>query len=328
MGPIQPNPGQKETHFGELLVSGLIMLALITLSFIAGYTLYSTGQERIALVAQRQQQQLNQLYWHKYAQAERSADEGNYLACTQILAKVPADSNFYPQVQHLAERCYAPLYEGWLTKARELAAAGRLGDAIAQASKITGSSLQMQAQELIAIWSQRMIELAKQHYAAPDDHFNQAVTIISAVPEGSPLYATSQKLLQQWQQEWSDNRRYYQSAQSALETGDLAGATQAAGKISFHSVWAPKREHILSTAEKSEQRFNQLAQEIDRLIDKNELRSAAQLIQQLPDTGPWHSKKLEASEEINAIKHQKKWLLVTIPIAVMLFALGNFKRVT
>ncbi len=322
----QPDSGQKRNHFWDAVTAALLTLSLVASAIASTYTTYLNTQQHSVLAIQHQQQQLIALHWQKLNQAETVAASGNYPACTHILDEVPADSDLYPQVQALSEKCYAPLNQGWLAKAEDMAAAGRLKDAIAEASKITRGSLHAQTQGRITTWSQQIIDLAKRHYAAPTGQFDEATNVISAIPESSSLYETSQALLKRWQREWYGNQRHYKMAQLAIDRGDLAKANESAQSMSLHPFWTPQQNRILLATEGTRQQLEQIVREAEDLFNQGELSAAALKIQQLPNTAPWGIQKEQILAQIDTRREERNWMPVAVSIIGALMFVGMLKQ--
>ncbi len=313
----QPDPGQNRNRFWDAVTAALLTLALFAMAIASTYTTYLNTQQHSLLEDQRQQLQLVDLHWQKLNQAEILATSGNYPACTEILDEVPVDSDLYQQVQVLSEECYAPLNRQWLANAEAMAADHHLKNAIAQARKITQGSLQAQASDRIQTWSQQIIEIAKRHYAAPTGEFDEAVNVISAIPEGTPLRETSQALLDQWQQAWAGNQHQYEAAKLALDGSDLAKAEQSANSMSSHPFWTPQQTQILMDVEKTRHHFEQIIQETEDLLNRGELGGAALRIQQLPDTAPWNRQKQNTLAQIDILREERKGTSFAVAVSVI-----------
>ena len=321
-----PDSGQKRNHFWDAVMAALLTAALLASAAAATYTTYLNTQQHTALADQYQRQQLVDLYWQKLQHAEDAASKGDYPACKQILEGVPADADFYQQVQSLANECYQRLNQTWLENAEAMAADNRLKDAIDEASRITRGPLQAQAGDRIKTWSQQIIDLAKQRYFAPTDQFNEAVNIISRLPNSSPLYETSRDILNQWQQEWAGNQRYYQMAKLALARGDLVRAEEFAQSISSHQIWASSKNQILVDVEETRQQFEQIVREAEDLRNERNLGAAALKIQQLPMTEPWHTEKKKILAQIDIQREERNWMPVAVSIVGALMFVGILKQ--
>lgn len=322
----QPDPGQNRDRLRDVVTAMVLTLSLVAMAIASIYTTYLNTQQHSLLDDQRQQLQLVDLHWQKLNQAEISAASGNYPACIEILDEVPADSDLYQQVQVLSEECYAPLNRQWLAEAEALAANNHLKNAIAQASKITQGSLHAQASDRIKTWSQQIIDLAEERYFAKTDRFEEAVNIISRLPKSSPLSTDSQALLKQWQQEWYGNQHHYETAQLALNQGDLAKAVESAQLMSLHPFWAPQKNQILLATEGTRQRLEQTVQEAEDLLSRDKLGAAALKIQQLPDTAPWNAQKEQILAQISMRREERNWMPVAVSIVGALMFVGMLKQ--
>lgn len=319
-------PVQKRDDVWSFIIAALLTLAFVILSTTAVCITYINWQNYTALESQRHQQALDYLHWQMLDQASEAADSGYYRDCLQIVLDVPPTSIFYSRSQALQKQCYQPLAEEWMAKGKGLAASGHLKDAIAQVNQIQQGSLYPQAKDSITAWSQQIIDIAEQHYGAPTDRFDEALNVVSQIPEYSSLYQTSQKLYQRWQQEKRDNQGFYEEAEAAINANNLDQAVQFAQQISLHSAWKDRRDRLLQSAENAQQQLDQTSQEVDRLAAQGKLNLAAQKAQQLPNREPWASKKLAIAEEIEAAKHQADWRPVAVGILIALLVVSLFKR--
>lgn len=319
-------PVQKHDDLWSLAIAALLTLAFIFLSATAVGITYINWQHYTALEFQRQQQDLDSMHWQMLEQANEAADKGNYSDCLKRVLEVPSTSHSYSRSQELQKQCYQPLAEAWMANANELAASRQLKDAINEVNQIKAGSLYLQAQDAIKTWSQQIINLAEQRYQSSTDQVNEALNIVSKVPQYSPLYPESQNLYQRWQQEQQINQRSYEEAQTVLRS-DPIRAIQLAGQISSHLAWKDRRDRILQAAENAKQQINQTSQEVDGLIAQDKLHLAAQKAQQLPNVAPWVDKKLAIEAEIQATGHQTDWQPAVAAIVIALLIGSFLKRI-
>jgi serine/threonine-protein kinase len=91
------------------------------------------------------------------------------------------------------------LYECQLAQAKKLAAARNFPAAIAEASKIPPTNAFFNtAKQLIAQWSNSLLELATKQYQSGQK--KQAIASAKAVPFTSSVYSEAQKAIEQWQE--------------------------------------------------------------------------------------------------------------------------------
>ncbi len=322
----QSGPGKKAPTPWVYILSFALTILFIVILIFSAYTAYTSGQESTNLFQQQQQQQLEQMHWQKLNRAEKLAADGRHLACIRVLAEVPVSYSLYVRVQHLNNLCYAPVAAGWLVNAEKLAAQGRFREAITQASQIQGGPLQAEAQQNIRDWSQNIIEVARNHYYSENGEISEALRIVEAVPENSPLRQSSQDLMNGWQQDWLYNQRQYQRAQLALEQYELAIATKAAQAMRQHPFWTLKQTEILLQADAAEQRFERLVQEAENLILQKQFAAAEAKMKELPNTGPWSTQKIGLKAQADARK-QESWMPATVWIGAFFFLYLLLKRI-
>lgn len=317
----QSGSGKKPPSFGIYLLSFVLTILFIVFPLSSAYTTYNTRQQSAALVQQQQQQKLEQTYWQKLNRAESLELDGRHLACIRLLAEVPESYSLYSRVQHLNDLCYVPVAAGWLADAENLAAQGQFRAAIIHASQVQGGSLHAEANQRIQDWSRNIMEVARNHYYSADGEVSEALRIVGAVPENSPLYQTSQDWLNAWQQDWSNNQRQHQRAKSALERYELAIATKAAQAMSQHPFWTPQQTEILQQVDAAQQHFDRLVREASALIAQDRFAAAEAKIRALPDTEPWSSEKIGLRAQINARK-EEYWMpivaLIVTPFGLYL----------
>lgn len=134
-----------------------------------------------------------------------------------------------------------------LTKANELAADQDFQAAIALAGQIRPTDADYPAaRELIAQWSNRLLEIATNHYRAGE--LNSAIDKAKVIPQTSPNYDKTQATIKQWDKEWKKNYSYWQAAKSALEVGKWHNAIVAA-KFCDHPYWQKQVEPIIQKAQ-------------------------------------------------------------------------------
>lgn len=308
---ITNRSGTSNKSFWLYVLSSLVTLLIIAITVFYLYTAYNQQQQNAELAEWQQQQNVEILAWDMLNQAEASAADGRFIDCTNILSQISAASSFYNRVQHLNNRCYTPLGKNWLAEAEALAEKGQFRAAIAQVSNIKGGDFHAKAQQLAQAWAQNIIDVARKHYVSRKGEINEAIRILSAIPENSAAYKESQQLIEQWGKLWSNNQRYYQSAFLALEDDELAIATQSAQAISAHPYWTPKQTDILLQIDAAEQTFQQIVREAEALMAQDKLDAAALKLNNLPNTQPWNSHKIGLIAQISA-RRVERWM----PLAV------------
>jgi hypothetical protein len=311
---------QQDGRYFYLGLTLVFVLGLVVVAIAMVTVTYLNWQQQSQLLTQQAQQQQEQLHWRQLHQAEIFAQQNNPTACLQILEQIPEDSGFYDRSQVLAETCYTPLAQGWLQEAKALSAQGKLRDAIAIASQITGGSLEAQAQQSIKGWSQQILTLAEQRYYTSEHGLNEAIGMVNAIPEYSPLYEVSVQTINQWQQEWTGNQHFSEAATHALTAGDLSSASQSAEQISQHPLWAEQRSQLLLDIQETERQLQQMVYRADQLIAQGLVKDAEALIQQLPDASPWYEQKVALIQQVKTAQdHQGRWAIM-LAIGVTLLA--------
>lgn len=134
-----------------------------------------------------------------------------------------------------------------LTQANELAAAKDFQAAIALAGQIPPTQADYPAaRELIAQWSNRLLEIATNHYRAGE--LKSAIDKAKVIPQTSPNYDKTQATIKQWDKQWKKNYSHWLAAKSALEVGKWHNAIVAA-KSCDHPYWQKQVEPIIQKAQ-------------------------------------------------------------------------------
>ncbi len=139
------------------------------------------------------------------------------------------------------------LYECRLAEAKQLAAAKNFPAAIAQASQIPQTDASYAAaRQLIAQWSNSILEIAKKHYQSGE--LNQAIASAQNIPKTSPIYPKVPKAIEQWQKDWKKNNSALQAAKSSLAAGKCQQALSAAKQVTNHPYWQQQVKPIIQAA--------------------------------------------------------------------------------
>lgn len=126
------------------------------------------------------------------------------------------DVTLQRQIAELLNQCQTALDLQTIQQARQLAAQGRVVDAIATARQVAkGSSLRADAQELSRTWTNRLLNLGWAQYHA--GRLEQAIAYAQAVPSTAPNYAQAQAAIKQWQQDWQQAETQFTRAQLAFD---------------------------------------------------------------------------------------------------------------
>ncbi len=134
-----------------------------------------------------------------------------------------------------------------LTQANLLAAAKDFQTAIALAGQIRPTDADYPtARQLIAQWSNSLLEIATNHYRAGE--LKSAIDGAKVIPQSSPNYDKTQATIKQWDKQWKKNYSYWQAAKSALEVGKWHNAIVAA-KSCDHPYWQKQVEPIIQKAQ-------------------------------------------------------------------------------
>lgn len=182
-------------------------------------------------------------------------------ACLEAAQQVSSRSRLYNEAQQIWQYCQNARVETWMNQARAFAEQGRYQSAIHTVNQIPRGHPQYEtAQQLVLDWSIRMLTLAQEAYQQATAFPNEAIAILSAVPEFSPLHAEAKTKIAQWQQDWNVHAELARNAIAFLDKDRLSKAKHKAEQIgTTHPYWKRQRVEILDAiaqrqAEKDKER--------------------------------------------------------------------------
>ncbi|MEM8502378.1 MAG: hypothetical protein AAF716_04420 [Cyanobacteria bacterium P01_D01_bin.1] len=277
MSSNQFKDGKHGSQTLALAVSAVLTFALFAGAAFVGYMHHINSRDRVLIDGYRRQIDLAREQWAQLDQAEDWLAEENYSACAGVAVQLAKSSIFPERVTALSDRCYTPWAEDLLEQAQSEAKAGELKIAIKTVSPIKYGMLETKAQQSIAEWSKRILEMAHDQYHSPSNQLNSSLKMLQAIPWDSPLSEESRALADQWRSEWEDNARYERLAHSALAADDPSKASKFAEEISSHLAWTTKKDKLVSEVEKLKQRHHQLALQAERLAQAEAAKPASGL---------------------------------------------------
>ena len=132
-----------------------------------------------------------------------------------------------------------------ILQAKLLAERGDFAKAITEANKVPkNQSLSEYSQQLINVWSEKIIDQATENYENSGDVDNAIITL-KVIPSTNSYYKNAQELTQQWQKQNNTNKEYLNLAQRALTQNRYNDAIAAANKISNTPYWNIKKKEII-----------------------------------------------------------------------------------
>ena len=78
-----------------------------------------------------------------------------------------------------------------------------------------------------------------------------AIAIIKAVPESSPLGAEVQPTIKQWQADWKQNQTHIEAAQKGLDEKRWQDAINEAKKVKDNPYWLDQSKEIITQADEA-----------------------------------------------------------------------------
>lgn len=76
-----------------------------------------------------------------------------------------------------------------------------------------------------------------------------AIAIVKAVPESSPLGAEVQPTIKQWQADWEQNQTHIEAAQKGLDEKRWQDAINEAKKVKNNPYWLDQSKELITQAE-------------------------------------------------------------------------------
>jgi hypothetical protein len=279
-------PPQQTLHW---LKSGLAL----GMSTAIGVLLLSAGIGSYLAIEARTRKDFNHQQQLIFDRASSYQQTGDAYLCWSDAQQIRSEALVFPEAQVLREACKKEWIAQQVKKAQTLADQGEYKRAIALLSETATHHDNAQVQELIRQFSQRMYDIAWGYYREPSNHFNQALAVLQAIPQSSPLYEDAQASIEQMQTEWLNNERHLQAVSAALSNQDVLTARQEANQVTSHLFWQQQLQPLLQTLEyqEQEQYYGRVLEAAQAALQRKEPYSAIDLVQQLPDTLPWSERK-------------------------------------
>lgn len=243
------------SQFSVRMIGGAALA--IGLTFIGVVLVYVRGQTAQAALTEVKRLQATRKYQDCLEQTNR------------LLQGLSIEFSVRHQAYELLNQCQIGIDEQQVQRARQLAAQGKLVEAITAASQITSSSqLQPAAQHSIAIWTQRLLQLGWNQYHQGE--LTKAIAYAQSIPPATNQYQTAQTTVAQWQKSWQGAEAQFQTAQRALNQGQWQQAIDLSQQSPESEFWQQKLAGIESRAKTAQQaeatrRSQRIAQTLERL---------------------------------------------------------------
>ncbi len=153
------------------------------------------------------------------SQVKRLQTEKKYQDCLDQAAGIVHSFGINPNLRNQAEKllsqCQVAIAQQTIQQAKQLAASGKLVNAITTASQVSpDGQLAAAAQPLIAGWTQRLLNLGWNQYHA--GKLDKAIAYADAIPATAPNYQTAQGIVTQWRENWQTAESQFNQAQQSL----------------------------------------------------------------------------------------------------------------
>ena len=176
-------------------------------------------------------------------------EEKEYSKCIDKGDKISLPSNNSSTYSQAQTELVNTVNECRILQAKSLAENGEFAKAIAEANKIPeNQSFSKDSQQLIDIWSEKIIDKATQEYEK-SGNIDNAISTLEIIPSTSSHYQNAQQLKQQWQQQHNANKEYLNLAQRQLKQNKYDNAVATANKISNTTYWIIKKKEIIQQAQ-------------------------------------------------------------------------------
>ncbi|VEP13565.1 hypothetical protein H1P_2030010 [Hyella patelloides LEGE 07179] len=211
-------------------------VASISICIFAGYIYLN--HRKSYLQSQRTLKQIEQI---KVAQ--------KYSECVEQAQIFPSNhSDLNTQLETLLLECRQGEAQEQLTQAKKLAEQSKLQDAIALTTQISQDmNAYSEAQKLIADWSEKIFQIASNKYH--EGQLEAAKAIANAVPTTSSLKKKIETKIQQWDEEWQQDRTHLQTARQKLDEHRRQDAINSAQKVSDNAYQQKQSQQIIKKAQ-------------------------------------------------------------------------------
>lgn len=217
------------------LLTGSALIFTVTIAFRLYSVLDASKQHRLDRI---HQSILTRADYLKTTQA--------YEACIVETTQIPASSLVYSPAKTLQDQCQLGLDEATLSKAQTLANSGHLKEAIAELQTVSTRN-SIKVKQLTEEWSNRILQIAEEHYTAPNASLPKAIQVASMLRSNNPFYVEAQIKIRRWQTEWVANQQRWQAAQAALNTNQPEMALLEVQQMT-HPYWSQQSASIVNAA--------------------------------------------------------------------------------
>ena len=157
-------------------------------------------------------------------------------------------SNKFSDLSSQKNSILSDCYQGQLTTATKLAKGSRYKDAINLAIQIPQEQdIYTESQKLVSQWSQNIYQIASNKYQEGD--LENAIAILQAIPDNSPLSKKIQTTSKQWQADWEQNQTHIEAAQKGLDEKRWQDAINEAKKVKNNPYWLDQSKELITQAE-------------------------------------------------------------------------------
>lgn len=290
--------------------SVMIVTAISLLSFSTIKLHVSTHRLYMELQAQEEQFRSFERHRQNLDRATQLYENGDYDTCIQVVATIPDVSPFYGEAQTLSIDCHAHVSALWLQEADSLAEQGNLVQAVRIASRIQAGDNHGVAQSRIRDWTPSILAAAARKFETNHaDALHEALHILNQIQPENPFYEEAIARHNQWKSIWAQHTQAWQTAQQALEAGNLALVEQTAQQMQGQSLapsfWQAQWSTLMAEMTTRQEAYRAWQQAAESYLSKGLVDQAAEVVQQLPDYEPWSDVKVTLEDRAKRMRQEE-----------------------
>jgi hypothetical protein len=236
------------------------------------------------VIQSREDLKFEQMQRFNLFSAQQSWVRGDFLTCIIETNKIFRGSS-YAEAQSVKKDCQNSLTKKSLDIVQQLQDEGKQEEALTLVAPL--AEINTEAKRIMEEIAAQLLAIGQRLYQERSPHYyNDATYSLLAIPSISSYYSKAQTLIQQWYEEFKNNRDYIQAAQAALEQEAAAQAQQALAQVSAHPFWQDYIKPIQQDVEAFVSYEN-----AEALMERHEWKNAIAEVRKLPNSGLWVERK-------------------------------------
>lgn len=269
-----------QDHQSRIAKSTLAAIFTLSISgFFLGISIIS-----YTVIQSKEDLKFEQMQRHNLFSAQESWVKGDFLTCIIEANKVFSGLS-YAQAQAVRRDCHTGFIQENLNNVRRLQSQGKQEDALRLVASLAAEDAE--AKRMMEEIASQLLAIGQRLYQERSpDYYNNATYSLLAIPSISSYYSKAQALIQQWYEEFKNNRNYIQAAQAALEQEAASQVQQALEQVSAHPFWQEQAEPIWQ-----ETKFLVSYENAEALMERHEWKNSIVEASKLPSSGLWAERK-------------------------------------